>query len=40
MKNAVIVGYVRTPFTPAKKGSLAKVRPDDMAAAVIKGLIK
>lgn len=40
MKNAVIVGYVRTPFTPAKKGSLAKVRPDDMAAAVVKGLIE
>ncbi|MCI5049534.1 MAG: thiolase family protein [Rickettsiales bacterium] len=37
--NAVICGFVRSPFTPAKKGALAKVRPDDLAAEVIKGLI-
>ncbi|MEQ8392549.1 MAG: thiolase family protein [Thalassospira sp.] len=39
MTNAVIAGYVRSPFTPARKGALAKVRPDDLAAQVVKGLI-
>jgi acetyl-CoA acyltransferase len=39
MTNAVIAGYARSPFTPAKKGALARVRADDMAAAVIRGLI-
>ncbi len=39
MKNVVIAGYCRSPFTPAQKGQLAKVRPDDLAAQVIKGLI-
>ena len=28
MSEVVICGYVRSPFTPAKKGDLAKVRPD------------
>ena len=37
---AVIAGYARSPFTPAKKGGLARVRPDDIAATVINGLIK
>lgn len=36
----VICGYKRSPFHFAGKGALAKVRPDDMAAAVIKALIK
>ncbi len=40
MKNVVIAGYVRSPFTPANKGELAKVRPDELAAQVIKGLVK
>jgi len=35
----VICGYKRSPFTFANKGALAKTRPDDMAAAVIKALI-
>ena len=35
MTNAVIVGYARSPFTPARKGALAKVRPDDLAAQVL-----
>ena len=35
----VICGYKRSPFTFAMKGSLATVRPDDMAAEVIKALI-
>ena len=37
---AVIAGYARSPFTPAKKGELARTRPDDIAATVINGLIK
>lgn len=40
MKNAVIAGYVRSPFTFANKGALTKVRSDDLAAQVIRGLIK
>ena len=39
-KDVVICGYVRSAFTPAKKGDLAKIRPDDLAAEVVKGLIK
>ena len=39
MSSAVICGYARSAFTPAKKGALAKVRPDDLAAGVIKGLL-
>ncbi len=39
MKNLVIAGYVRSPFTFAHKGALAKTRPDDLAATVIKELI-
>jgi acetyl-CoA acyltransferase len=39
MKNVVISGYCRSPFTPANKGVLSKVRPDDFAAQVIRGLI-
>jgi len=40
MVNVVIAGYARSPFTLAKKGALARVRADDMAAAVIRGLIE
>ena len=40
MSAAVIVGYLRSPFTPAYKGQLASVRPDDLAAEVIRALIK
>lgn len=36
---AVICGYKRSPFTFASKGPLAKARPDDLAAAVIKALV-
>lgn len=39
MKNVVIAGFCRSPFTPASKGLLARVRPDDLAAQVVKGLI-
>ena len=37
---AVICGYYRSPFTPAKKGDLAGSRPDDIAAEVVRGLIE
>ena len=40
MQQAVIAGYVRTPFTFAKKGALAGVRPDDLAAIAIKALVE
>lgn len=39
MSAAVIAGYVRTPFHPAKRGDLASVRPDDLAAEVVRVLI-
>jgi acetyl-CoA acyltransferase len=38
-KSVVICGYKRSPFHFAGKGALAGVRPDDMAAAVIKALL-
>lgn len=37
--SVVICGYKRSPFHFATKGALAGVRPDDMAATVIKALI-
>jgi acetyl-CoA acyltransferase len=37
--NAVIAGYVRTPFDFASKGRLAAVRPDDLAALALRGLV-
>jgi acetyl-CoA acyltransferase len=37
---AVIAGYVRSPFAPARRGRLASTRPDDMAAAVIAALVE
>jgi acetyl-CoA acyltransferase len=39
MTNAVIAGYARSPFHFAGKGGLARVRPDDMAAQVVRALI-
>jgi acetyl-CoA acyltransferase len=39
MQHAVIAGYVRTPFHFAKKGALIGVRPDDLAANALRGLI-
>ena len=39
MKSIVIAGYVRSPFHLARKGALAGVRPDDMAAEVVKALV-
>ncbi|OIQ96593.1 3-ketoacyl-CoA thiolase [mine drainage metagenome] len=40
MKTVVIAGYARSPFTPAKKGALTTVRPDDLAAATVRALIE
>jgi acetyl-CoA acyltransferase len=40
MKNVVIAGYVRSPFQFANKGKLARIRPDDLAAQVVNGLLK
>ncbi len=40
MNNVVIAGYARSPFAPAKKGELAKVRPDELAAQVVAALIE
>jgi acetyl-CoA acyltransferase len=39
MTNVVIAGYARSPFHLAGKGALARVRPDDLAAQTIRGLI-
>jgi len=39
-KSVVIAGYARSPFHFAHKGGLVRVRPDDLAAAVIEGLIE
>lgn len=40
MKKAVIVGYARTPFHFAAKGALARVRPDDLAATAVRGVLE
>ena len=40
MKNVVIAGYARSPFTPAKKGELAGVRPDECASQVVKAIVE
>ncbi len=40
MNDVVIAGYARSPFTFAKKGELTKVRPDELAAQVVRGLIE
>jgi acetyl-CoA acyltransferase len=40
MKPVVIAGYARSPFHFARKGALARVRPDDLAATVVAGLVE
>ncbi|MQA21561.1 thiolase family protein [Rugamonas rivuli] len=37
---AVISAYARSPFHFARKGKLAEVRPDDLGAQVVRGLIQ
>ncbi len=39
MTKAVIAGFARSPFQPAKKGTLSRLRPDDLAAQTVRGLI-
>ncbi len=39
-RDAVIVSAVRTPVGKAKRGGLATVRPDEMAAVVIRALLE
>lgn len=39
MQNVVIAGYQRSAFTPAHKGQLVKVRPDDITGLVVKALV-
>ena len=39
-KPVVICGFKRSPMHFANKGDLARVRPDDMAAAVVKALVE
>lgn len=40
MVNIVIAGYARSPFTLARKGSLTRVRPDELAADVVRALVE
>jgi acetyl-CoA acyltransferase len=40
MTHVVIAGYARSPFHFATKGGLARVRPDDLAAQVVRALIE
>jgi acetyl-CoA acyltransferase len=40
MREAVIVAGARTPVGKAKKGTLAKVRPDDLGALAVKETLK
>ena len=39
MYKAVIAGYSRTPFTPAKKGELINIMPDELLSQIIKNLV-
>ncbi|MEM7225475.1 MAG: thiolase family protein [Pseudomonadota bacterium] len=39
-KKVVLAGYVRSPFHFATKGELTKVRPDELAAQVVRGLLE
>lgn len=39
MSDIVIAAYGRTPFHFAKKGALARIRPDDLVAGLIRDLI-
>jgi acetyl-CoA acyltransferase len=40
MTRAVVAGYVRSPFTLARKGALARVRADDLTAQVVRALVE
>ena len=36
----VIAGYLRSPFQPAHKGELARVRPDELGGQVVRALVE
>jgi acetyl-CoA acyltransferase len=40
MTGVVIAGYARSPLTLANKGALTRIRPDDLAATVVKALVE
>ena len=40
MAQAFIVDYLRSPFALARKGDLAGIRPDDLAAGVVAALVE
>ncbi len=40
MTNVVIAEFMRSPFTLAKKGALARVRPDEMVGQVIRAMVE
>jgi acetyl-CoA acyltransferase len=40
VREIVIAGYARSPFQPAGKGALAKKRPDELAAEVVRALVE
>lgn len=40
MSSSVLVGFKRSPFTIAKKGELANIRPEDILSQVINDLIR
>jgi acetyl-CoA acyltransferase len=40
MNNIVVAGFARSPFHLARKGALINIRPDDLAAQVVAGLLK
>lgn len=40
MNEPVIAAYGRSPFTFARKGALVKLRPDDLAAQVVRGVVE
>lgn len=40
MKKIVLAGYARSPFHFARKGELAKIRPDEMAGQVVRALVE
>ena len=40
MSEAVIAGYIRSPFHFVTKGALARTRPDDLAAGVERAILQ
>ncbi len=39
-RSPIIAAYGRSPFTFARKGGLVKLRPDDLAAQVVRGVVE